>query len=104
MNFIFLALGVIDACVATLLYFGLNLPLLGNFAIYFAYIILFKSIISIISSLPFHVFDWLGILDLIAGVVLILICFGVNHEIFHIFSFIYAFKVFYVLVRTIFNF
>ncbi|MEM5836574.1 MAG: hypothetical protein QW058_02370 [Candidatus Aenigmatarchaeota archaeon] len=103
MNLFLLFLGMIDLCVALLLLFGPNFPLIGSITIYFAYMILVKGIISIFTSFPLGYFDWMGILDLIAGICLILIAYGTNYQTFSIFSTIYAFKAAYVLIRTIFN-
>ncbi|MEM5773181.1 MAG: hypothetical protein QXL86_03080 [Candidatus Aenigmatarchaeota archaeon] len=104
MNFFLLFLGLIDACGAIILYFGSSFPFIGAFVIYFAYMILVKGLISIFTSFPLGYFDWMGILDVIAGICLILISYGMNYQIFSIFSLIYIFKAIYVLTRTIFNF
>ncbi|MEM5869561.1 MAG: hypothetical protein QXR09_00060 [Candidatus Aenigmatarchaeota archaeon] len=104
MNPLLLFLGIIDACGALLIYFGPNFPIIGAYTIYFAYMLLVKGILSIFTSFPIGIFDWMGILDLLAGIVLVLISFGVNFQIFHLFAILYIFKAVYVLTRTIFNF
>jgi len=104
MNPLLLFLGVIDACCALILYFGPNFPIIGAYTIYFAYILLIKGILSVFTSFPAGVFDWMGILDILAGLAIFLISLGVNFQIFHIFAILYIFKTAYVLIRTIFNF
>ncbi|MEM5879491.1 MAG: hypothetical protein QXU74_03300 [Candidatus Aenigmatarchaeota archaeon] len=104
MNPLLLILGIIDACGAMILYFGPNFPLIGAHSIYFAYMLLIKGILSIFTSFPLGYFDWMGIFDVIAGLILLLISFGVNFQIFYIFAILYIFKVIYCLSRTILNF
>lgn len=104
MNFLLLFLGIIDACGAIIIYFGPNSPIIGAYSIFFAYMLLIKGILSVFTSFPMGFFDWMGILDVLAGVILLLISFGANFQTFHIFGILYIFKAFYVLVRTVFNF
>jgi|GEM_PF-1787119 len=104
MNLLFLFLDIIDACGAAILYFGPNFPIIGAYTIYFAYILLIKGILSISTSFPIGIFDWMGILDILAGLALFLISFGVNFKIFYIIAILYIFKAAYVLIRTVFNF
>jgi len=101
MNPLLLILSIFDAFGAVVILWGPGIPILGSFVIYITYIALIKGILSIFTSFPFGFFDWMGVLDVIAGVVLLLISFGVNFQIFHIFAIIYAFKVAYCLFRTI---
>jgi hypothetical protein len=104
MNPLLLFLGIIDALGAAIIYFGPSFPILGAYSIYFAYMLLIKGILSIFTSFPIGIFDWMGILDVLAGVFILLISFGVDFQIFHIFAIFYIFKVAYVLIRTIFSF
>jgi hypothetical protein len=104
MNPLLLFLGIIDACGAAVLYFGPNFPILGAYSIFLAYMLLIKGILSVFTSFPLGFFDWMGILDVLAGLFLFLISIGMNFQIFHIFSILYILKVAYVLIRTIFNF
>jgi hypothetical protein len=104
MNLFLLFLGIIDALCASIIYFGPGLPLIGAYSIYFAYMILVKGILSIFTSFPLGFFDWMGILDVLAGIIILLISFGIDFQIFHIFAILYIFKVAYVLIRTTLNF
>jgi len=101
MNPLLLILSIFDAFGAAVILWGPNIPILGSFMIYITYIILIKGILSVFTSFPFGFFDWMGVLDVIAGVVLLLISFGVNFQTFNIFAMIYAFKVAYCLFRTV---
>jgi|YelNatPaOPRAMG01_1025707.scaffolds.fasta_scaffold352110_1 hypothetical protein len=104
MNPLLLFLGIIDACGAAILYFGPSFPILGAYSIFFAYMLLIKGILSIFTSFPLGYFDWMGILDVLAGLFLFLISIGINFQTFHIFAILYVLKAIYVLTRTIFNF
>ncbi|MEM5766068.1 MAG: hypothetical protein QW423_00250 [Candidatus Aenigmatarchaeota archaeon] len=104
MNLLLLFLGVLDFCGAMIIYFGPSFPIIGAYTLYFAYILLVKGILSVFTSFSIGIFDWMGILDVLAGLVLLLISFGANFNFFHIFAILYVFKVAYVLFRTIFNF
>jgi hypothetical protein len=104
MNPLLLFLNVVDLCSALILYFGPSFPIIGAYTIYFAYILLIKGILSVFTSFPIGIFDWMGILDLLAALALFLISFGVNFKIFYIITILYIFKVAYVWIRTIFNF
>jgi hypothetical protein len=104
MNPILLILSTLDACGAAIIMWGPGIPVIGAFVIYFAYMILIKGVISALVSFPAGFFDWMGILDIIAGIVLILISYGVNFQVFYIFAIIYSFKAIYCLFRTILNF
>jgi hypothetical protein len=104
MNPLLLFLGLIDACAALVLYFGPKFPIIGAYSIYFAYMLLVKGLLSIFTSFPLGFFDWMGILDVLAGLVLLLISFGLNLGIFHVVAILYVLKAAYVLIRTIFNF
>ena len=101
MNPLLFILGIIDACGAALILFGPKVAILGPFIIYFAYMVLIKGLISVFISFPVGFFDWMGILDIIAGIILILIAYGVDFHIFYIFAVIYVFKAGYCLFRTI---
>lgn len=100
MNPLLFILSVLDALGAALILFGVKTPIIGPFMIYFAYMILVKGIISISISFPAGYFDWMGILDAIAGIVLILISYGTNFQIFYIFGIIYGLKAAYCLFRS----
>jgi hypothetical protein len=103
MNPLLLILGLVDACGAVIIMWGPNVPILGQFIMYLAYMILVKGLISVFISFPVGFFDWMGILDILAGIVLILIMYGMNFQIFYIFAVIYVFKAGYCLFRTILN-
>jgi hypothetical protein len=103
MNLLLFILSVIDACGTALILWGPKTAIIGPFIIYFAYMILIKGIISVFTSFPLGFFDWMGILDTLAGIVLILISYGVDFHIFYIFAVIYSFKAAYCLFRTSLN-
>ncbi|MEM5829880.1 MAG: hypothetical protein QW040_01285 [Candidatus Aenigmatarchaeota archaeon] len=104
MNSFLLFLGILDACGALIIYFGPSFPIIGAYSIYFAYMLLIKGILSVFTSFPMGFFDWMGILDVLAGIVLFLISFGSDFHLFYLFAILYVFKAAYVLIRTIFNF
>ena len=103
MNPLLFLLSIVDACGAAIILWGPKTALIGPFIIYFAYMILVKGLISIFISFPIGFFDWMGILDIIAGIVLILISYGMNFQIFYIFAVLYAFKAAYCLLRSALN-
>jgi len=104
MNLLLLFLNIIDLCSALILYFGPSFPLIGAYTIYFAYALLIKGTLSVFGSFPLGIFDWMGILDLLAGLSLLLISFGVNFKIFYIIALLYIFKVAYTWIRSFLNF
>jgi len=104
MNPLLLILGILDTCGAAIIMWGPGIPVIGPFVIYFAYMILIKGVISALVSFPAGFFDWMGTLDVIAGVILILISYGMNFQTFYIFAIIYSFKAIYCLFRTILSF
>lgn len=99
-----LFLGMIDVCGAIILFSGSSFPIIGAYSIYFAYMLLIKGMLSIFTSFPIGIFDWMGILDVLAGLALLLMSLGLSLQIFNIFTILYIFKAAYVLVRTILNF
>ena len=103
MNLLLFVLSVVDACGAAVILWGPKAMILGPFVIYFTYMILIKGLISVFISFPVGFFDWMGILDIIAGIVLILISYGVDFHIFYIFAMVYVFKAVYCLIRTVLN-
>ena len=71
---------------------------------YMAYVIFFKGLISMASKLKEgKYFEWMGIIDVIAGLVLALMSFNIESLIFVIVGWLILLKGLYCFIRTIFN-
>jgi hypothetical protein len=95
-----LILSVIDMFSGSLLL--LNLKFFLN---YIAGIMLLKGAFSILSSLGIgYWFDWMGAVDVISGVAILLFAFGLPASIFTNLAWIVIFKGIYSFMRTVFRF
>lgn len=95
-----LILSVIDLLSGSLLL--LNLKIVLN---YVAGIMLLKGAFSLLSSLGAgYWFDWMGAIDVISGIALLLFAFGVPAAIFGTLAWIVIFKGLYSLLRSVFRF
>jgi uncharacterized membrane protein HdeD (DUF308 family) len=71
---------------------------------YMAYVIFFKGLVSTASKLKEgKYFEWMGIIDVIAGLVLALMSFNIESLIFVIVGWLILLKGLYCFIRTIFN-
>ena len=105
MDILVFALSVIDLLGAVLILNGPKTFLIGSFIIYFAYMLLIKGLLSVTSSISSnYYFDWLGVTDVIAGIVLILLSYNVSFDFFQIIGYWVLFKACYCLMRTILGF
>jgi len=97
---IVLILSAIDLLSGSLLL--LNLKFFLN---YIAGIMLLKGAFSLLSSLGIgYWFDWMGFIDVISGVALLLFAFGIPAAIFSTLAWIVIFKGVYSLLRGLFKF
>jgi uncharacterized membrane protein HdeD (DUF308 family) len=72
---------------------------------YFTYIMLAKGILSVIGSLTAnYLFDWMGYLDMITGIVLLMTTMKVSLAIFPTIGFLLLAKGVYSLLRSLFRF
>jgi len=105
MDIFVFTLSIIDLLGAALILNGRSTFVIGSFIIYFAYMLLIKGLISIISSIGSnYYFDWLGVTDTISGIVLVLISHGISFDFFQIVGYFLLFKACYCLMRTILGF
>lgn len=71
---------------------------------YFAYILLAKGILSVLGSLGSgYIFDWMGYLDIIVGIVLFLTTLKIYFTFFTILGILMLLKGIYSLVRSLFK-
>jgi len=71
---------------------------------YLAYIVFFKGLISTVSSVATgHYFEWMGIVDLIAGTFLGLQSIGIHSGIFTTIGWLILLKGVYSLFRDVFK-
>jgi uncharacterized membrane protein HdeD (DUF308 family) len=72
-----------------------------GFVRYLGYICIIKGIASLIGSLASrYYFDWMGIIDVIAGIVILLMKSGVSYSFFHIFGIVVIVKGIYSFARS----
>jgi len=72
---------------------------------YFTYIMLAKGFLSVIGSLTAnYLFDWMGYLDVITGIVLLLTTMNVSFGFFPAIGFLLLAKGVYSLLRSLFRF
>jgi energy-converting hydrogenase Eha subunit G len=71
---------------------------------YLAYIIFFKGLISVISSIRRGDYlEWMGPIDLITGIALALMSFGFQSYFFTVMAWLIFLKGFYSFIRDAFN-
>ena len=71
---------------------------------YMAYIIFFKGLITVISNISEgNYLEWMGLVDVITGIILALLSFGVQVGFFTTIGWIILLKGSYSLIRDVFN-
>lgn len=97
---IVLILSIIDLAAGTLLLLNLHF-----FLNYITAIMALKGLFSIFSSFGAGFwFDWMGFVDILTAIALLLFSFGVPAGFFTTIAWIIIFKGIYCLIRTIFRF
>lgn len=95
-----LILSAIDLLSGSLLLLNLNF-----FLNYIAGIMILKGAFSLVSSIGVgYWFDWMGFIDVISGVALLLFAFGLPAAIFSTIAWIVILKGTYSLMRSVFHF
>ena len=88
-------MGTLDLLAGIFLAFNIDSQL-RNFIIYFCIIKGFWSIIASISAN--YYFDWMGMTDLMNGIGLLLLNFGISHFLFTLIGYTMIFKGSYILL------
>jgi len=93
-------LSIIDLLAGSLLLFNLHF-----FLNYITAIVALKGLFSIFSSLGAgYWFDWMGFVDILTAIALLLFSFGVPATFFTTIAWIIIFKGIYCLIRSVFKF
>ena len=95
-----LILSIIDLLAGSLLLLNLNF-----YINYIAGILAIKGLFSILSSLGVgYWFDWMGFVDILTAIALLLFSFGIPATFFTTIAYLIIFKGIYSLIRIIFRF
>jgi uncharacterized membrane protein HdeD (DUF308 family) len=96
MNAIFLVLSIVDILAGATIVFNIS-----TLATYMMYYCLIKGIWSLISNIAAkYYFDWMGVIDLLAGVTLFLISINTATWIFQVLGFLVVIKGLYSLILS----
>jgi len=94
-----------DCLIALTLWAGKSSFLFHALGAYLCYAALLKGIFSLLSSFAVkYYFDWMGFLDCVAGLFLLLFLFGITPPFLNEVRMVYSFKALYVTIRSVFNF
>ena len=90
-----LIVGLLDLLAGILLAFSIT----GFFSTFFIYFAIIKGIWSIISSvITGYYYDWMGLTDLLIGIGLLLLNFGISHPFFMFVGAVMILKGIYTLI------
>ena len=93
-------LSVIDVVAGGFLLFNAH-----SFANYFAFIFILKGLFSVLSSMSMrYVFDWMGYVDIVVGIVFGLMSFGLFFGFYPTIGWIVLLKGIYSLARFVLKF
>lgn len=95
-----LILSVIDILVGFLIYFKF-FPFFSGIMFYLAVFVLIKGVWSVLTSFSYIVFDVLGWIDVVSGVVLLLISHGIVFGFFNWVALIMVLKGFYCFFTSL---
>jgi uncharacterized membrane protein HdeD (DUF308 family) len=92
-------LGLLDIIAGITIFYSVNF-----LALYLTYVILFKGLVSIVSVMKNRKYlDWMGLIDLVAGIALALISMNVQSVVFALAGWMILLKGFYSFIKDAFK-